>query len=126
MSQKKPEWNVNSVNSLYLMINRIFGFIEEKNGDKYLNIASVDRNSELLKKYSKVWNGIKDYIEKINNSKLGKYHKDYMKIKFNSDDDIPLNKQLIFPTITVIIRNIFEKDGKCYRQIFLDECLYEL
>ena len=48
-----------------------------------------------------------------------------MKIQFNSDDDIPLNKQLHFSTITVIIRNIFEKDGKCYPQIFLDEGLYK-
>ena len=49
-----------------------------------------------------------------------------MKIKFNSDYDIPLNKQLYFPTITVIIRNIFEKDGKYYPQSFLDKCLYEV
>ena len=56
---------------------------------------------------------------------MGEYDKDYMKIKFNSDYDIPLNKQLNCPTITVIIRNIFEKDGKYYSQIFLDECLYE-
>ena len=48
-----------------------------------------------------------------------------MKIKFNSNDDILLNKVLNFPTIAVIIRKIFEKDGKCYPQIFLDECLYE-
>ena len=61
---KKPEHKINSENPLYLMINRIDGFIEEKNGDKYLNIASTDRNSEVLRKYSKVWNGIKDYIEK--------------------------------------------------------------
>ena len=121
MSQK-PEWNVNSVNPLYLMINRIDDFIEEKNGDKYLNIASTDRNSEVLKKYSEVWNGIKDCVEKINNSTLGEYDKDYMKIKFNSDDDIPLNKVLNFSTVTVIIRNIFEKDGKYYPQSFLDEC----
>ena len=86
---KKPEWSVNSVNPFYLMINRIDNFLEEKNGDKYLNIASTDRNSEVLKKYSKVWNGFKKYIEKINNSELGEYEKDYMKIKFNSDDDIP-------------------------------------
>ena len=45
---KKPESNVNSVNPLYLMINRIDGFIEEINGDKYLNVASTDRNSEVL------------------------------------------------------------------------------
>ena len=43
---KIPEWNVNSVNPLYLMINRIDGLIEEKNGDEYLNIADTDRNSE--------------------------------------------------------------------------------
>ena len=61
---KKPEWNFNSVNPLYLMINRIDGFIEGKRGDKYLSIASTDRNSEVLKKYSEVWNVIKDCIEK--------------------------------------------------------------
>ena len=91
-----------------------------------MNIADTDKNSELLKKYSEVWNGIKDCIEKINNSELGEYDKDYMKIKFNSDDDIPLNKVLNFPIITVIMRNTFEKDGKYYPQSFLDECLQEV
>ena len=57
---------------------------------------------------------------------MEEYDKDYMKINFNSDDDIPLNKVLNFPTITVIIRNIFEKDGKYYPQSFLDECLCEV
>ena len=55
------------------MINRIDYFIEDKNGDKYLNIASADRNSEVLKKFSEVWNGIKDSIKKINDSGLGEY-----------------------------------------------------
>ena len=49
-----------------------------------------------------------------------------MKIKFNSDDDIPLNKQLNFLSVTIIIRNILEKDCKYYPQIFLDECLYQV
>ena len=43
---KKPEWNVNSLNSLYLMINRIDGFLEVKNGDKYLNIKKIFRSME--------------------------------------------------------------------------------
>ena len=107
---KKPEWNVNNVNPLYLMINRIDDFIEEKNGNKYLNIASADKNSEVLKKYSEVWNEIKDCIEKIGDNE-GEYDKDFMKIKFNSGDDIPLNKVLKILTATVVIRNIFEKDG---------------
>ena len=59
------------------MINRIDGFIEEKNGDKYLNIASTDRNSEVLKNYSEVWNGIKDCIEKISDDESGEYDRFY-------------------------------------------------
>ena len=123
---KRPEWNVNSVSPPYLMINRIDCFIEDKNGDKYLNIADTDRTGEVSKKYAEIWNGIKGSSKKINNIELREYDKDYMKIKFNSDDDIPLNKQLHFPTITVIIRNIFEKDGTYYLQSFLDECLHEV
>ena len=49
-----------------------------------------------------------------------------MKIKLNSGDDLPLNKILKFRILTTIIRNIFEKDGKYYPQIFLDDCLYEI
>ena len=49
-----------------------------------------------------------------------------MKIKFNSDDDLPLNKSLNFHIMTITIRSVFEKDSKLYLQVFLDECLYEL
>ena len=49
-----------------------------------------------------------------------------MKIKFNSDDDLPLNKQLKFLTLTIIVRSVFEQDGKYYPQFFLDEYLYEV
>ena len=49
-----------------------------------------------------------------------------MKIKFDSDDNLPLNKILKFRILTIIIRNIFEKDGKYHPQIFLDDCLYEI
>ena len=122
---KNPECKINSVNPLYLMINRIDGFIEEKDNSKYLNISYTDRNSEVLKKYCEVFDGIKDCIKKINGADK-EYDKDFMKIKFNSGDDIPLNKQLYFPTITVVIRNIFEKVGKYYPQCFLDECLYKV
>ena len=48
-----------------------------------------------------------------------------MKIKFNTDDNISLNKIIYFPTITIIIRSATQKDDKYYRQIFFDECLYQ-
>ena len=122
---KKPRWDVNSINSLYLMINRIDGFIEEKDGDKYLSIAFTDRNSEVLRKYSEVWSGMKDCIAKINGSDLGEYDTDFMKIKFNSDNDIPLNKQLYFLTKQLLLE-IFLKKMVNIILIFLDECLYEV
>ena len=59
----------------------------------------------------------------MNNSKSGECGKDYMKIKLNSDDDLPLNKQLKFINLTIIVRTVFEEDGKYYPQIFLDECM---
>ena len=49
-----------------------------------------------------------------------------MKIKFNSDDNLPLNKTLKLYNVAITIRSVFEEDGKFYLQIYLGECLYEL
>ena len=89
------------------------GYIEAKNENKYLIFNCTDENKELLKKYSDVWSGIKNKIEAVSSGECD-YEKDYMKIKFNSDDDLPLNKPLKFHTMTVIIRSVFEEDGKLY------------
>ena len=51
------------------------------------------------------------------------YGKDSMKIKFSSDDDLPLNKPLKFHRMTIVIRSVFEEDSKLYPQLFLDEAL---
>ena len=66
-----------------------------------------------------------DKIKAINGDECD-YGKDYMKIKFNSDDDFPLNKLLKFHLMTIIIRCVFSEDGKLYPQLFLDDTLYEL
>ena len=116
-----------SVHPLYLLINQASGYIEEKNGNKYLIFDdSVNENKGLLKKYADVWDGIKNEIKAINGGKENDYGKDYMKIKFNSDDDLPLNKPLKFHAMTIIIRSVFEEGGKLYPQVFLDDALYEL
>ena len=60
----------------------------------------------------------------MNADKSGEYEKDYMKIKFSSDDDLPLNKILKLYNLTIIVRSIFEEDDKYYAQVFLDEFLY--
>ena len=114
------------INPLYLITGDVDGYIEENNGNKYLNFASTDKNKKVLEKYTKLWDEIKYHIQTINASKCGKYDKDYMKIKFNSDNDLPLNKIRKFHMLTIIARSVFGEDGKYYPQIFLDECLYEV
>ena len=64
-------------------------------------------------------------IEKIND-KPGEYGKDFMRVKFNSDDNLPLNEILRLHNLTIIVRSVFQEDNKYYLQVFLDECLYEL
>ena len=83
--------NINSVNPLYLGITRANGYIENKGINEYLIFNSTDENKELLKNYNNVFNGIRNKIKEINNNECD-YEKDYLKIKFNSDDDLPLNK----------------------------------
>ena len=54
------------------------------------------------------------------------YAKGYMKIKFNSDDDLPLNKSLKFSLMTVTIRCVFKEGNELYPQVYPDDALYEL
>ena len=58
---KKPDLNVNSVSPLYLIINRVYGYVSEKNGVRFLKI---DKGDSVLKKYDQVFAGIKHYIKK--------------------------------------------------------------
>ena len=117
--------NIYSVNPLYFIIAHANGYIEEKNGNKYLIFDSTDENKEPLKKYSDVWNGIKNKIEEVSSGECN-YEKDYMKIKFDSDVNLQLKKTLKFHNMTIIIRSVFDEDGKLYLQVFLDDTLFQL
>ena len=117
--------NINSVNTLYLGITRMNGCIEEKYSNKYLIFDSTDENKELLKKYSDVFHGIMSKIREIYDDWF-EYAKDYIKIKFSSDDDLPLNKSLKFSLMTITIRCVFKEDNKLYPQVFLGDTLYKL
>ena len=118
-------YNVNSVNPLYLRINNASGYIKEINKDKYLIFDDTDKNNKLLKIYDDVFSGIMSKIKKIDDDWL-EYSKGYKKIKFNSDDNLPLNKQLKFYTTSVTIRCAFSEDNRLYPHEFLDEALYSL
>ena len=55
---------INSVNPLYLIIGKVDGYSEERNGNKYLTLVSADKNKEVLIKYTELWNKIKNLINK--------------------------------------------------------------
>ena len=119
--------NIYSVNSLYLINGKVDGHIEVKNEGKYLVFDSTYRwKQRSVRKYKELWDGIKNKIETINGGKAGDYGKDFMKIKFDTDNNLVWNKPLNLRMLTIIVRSVFEEDGKLYPQLYLDECLYEL
>ena len=71
-----------------------------------------------------LWSKIKDFIRLITKNS-DDYNEKYMKIKSNSNDELPLNKTKI-PTMTIVVRAVFHENNKYYPQVFLDECLYKL
>ena len=104
---------------MYLIVNSATGYFKEKNGEKYLIL-------DINEKYEEVWSGIRSEIKIINGGKELFYQKNYTRIGVYTEDDLHLNKQLKFPTLTIIIRCVFQKGEKLYPQIYLDECLYEI
>ena len=106
--------NIHSVNPLYLTIHSATGHFKEKNGEKYLILDSTEKCEE-------VFTGIRSEIITLNGGKKLFYEKNYARIGVNPDDNIPLNKQLKFPTLIIIIRCVFQEGEKFYPQIYLDE-----
>ena len=111
--------NIRSANPLYLIFNSATGYFKEENEEKYLILDSTEKNEE-------VFSGIKSEIETINGGKKMYHEKNYDRIVVNIDVVVPLNKTMRFPSLTIIIRCIFQNDRKLCPQIYLDECLYEL
>ena len=103
---------------MYLIIHSSTGYIKEKHGEKYLILDSTE-------KYEEVLSGIKTEIQTINSGEKLFYEKHYAKIGVNTDDNVLLYKKLKFPSLTIIIRCVFQNGKKLYPQIYLDECLYE-
>ena len=76
--------------------------------------------------YKEVWKGVKKVIETINGGEKIEYGKDYMKIRFKSNDDLPLNKPIKLRLLAIIIRSVISENGKFYPELLLDDALYEL
>ena len=109
------------------MIDKIIGHFEEKNGNKYLVLDDVNENKEVSQKKNKeVWAGFKKEIERLMVIKKIEYGKDFQKIRFESNDDLPLNRPVKLHLLTIIIRCVFSEHDKFYPQLFLDDALYDV
>ena len=85
---------------------------EEKNESKYLVFGSTNEKKEVFKKYTELWDGINTEIETPNSGKKDEDGKDFMETKFNTDDNLPLNKPLKLHLLTITVRCTLVEDGK--------------
>ena len=104
---------INSLNPLYLIWNKVNGYFEEINGNKYLMLVPTNGSK------------IRDLIRLIT-KKSDDYTEKYMKFKFNSDYELPLNKTIEIPSMIIVVTAIFYENSKDYPQVFLYEWPFEL
>ena len=79
----------------------------------------------VLGDYTKVWDEVKEQIELISGNKVIKYSKDFIKVKFESDDDLPISSIINIHICVIIVKGIFEENNKYYLQVLLHDCFYE-
>ena len=115
---------INSVNPLYLRIKDMKGQFKKGKGDNvwYLIIFG---DADVLRKFVNIWKSIRAKIEE-NTGGIVQYDKNYMKIKFESNDNLPIDNIINMHQVTTITRSVFVQNSKFYRQLFLDDALYEL
>ena len=103
-------------------MNRYF---EEINGNKYLTLVLTNKSKEKIEKYKELWSKVRDLIRSLTKNS-DDYDEKYIKIKFNSDDELPLNKMIEISSMIIVAKTVFHKNNKYYPQVFLEECLYKL
>ena len=122
-----PDYDYNTINPLYFVINHLIAYIEEIEGssDKYLVVAKSVRNKDIISVLDMVWGSIENKINPNPNINPNIIKiKDYDKFRFNSNIDLPLYTLIEFRSLVINVSCVIEKDNKYYPEIYLDECLY--
>ena len=81
-------------------------------------------SEDKIKNHKELWIKIRDLIRSVS-KKSEDYEEKYMRIKFNTDDKLPLNKTIKLPIITTVVRAVFHENNKYYRQVFLKNVCME-
>ena len=114
----------NSVNPLYLRITDMKGNFKKGKDDNVWNVIFFG-DADVLRKFANIWKCIRAKIEESTGG-IVQYDKDYMRIKFESNDNLPTDNTINMYQVTIIIRSVFAQNDKFYSQLFLDDALYEL
>ena len=114
----------NSENPLCLIFSKVNRYFKEINKNKYLTLVPTNKSKEIIKKYEELWSKIRYLIKSVTKNS-DNYDEEYMKITFNSDDELSLNKMIEIPCMIIIVRAVFHENDKYYPYVFLRECLYK-
>ena len=115
---------INSLNPLYLRIKNMKGEFKKGKSDNvwYLIIFG---DASVLRKFPNIWKNIRAKIEE-NTGGIVQYNKNYTRIKFDSNDNLPTDNIVNMNQVTIIITSVVAQNGKFYPQLFSDDALYEL
>ena len=122
--------NFDSANSLCLIFNNVDAYIEcnpteDDSETKYLVFASAEKNKKALENYTELLDEVKDQIKTISGDNPIEYGKDFIKARFESNNDLPLGKILNIPVCIIVVKSVFQRGNNYYPQVLLYECLYE-
>ena len=120
----KPQYNINSINPLYLILKDVNCTVEKIEGssDRYLVIDLS--NKDVLNAFDDMFNFISNKINKIDGDDTQVYG--YIRLKSNSDVNLPLDKLIKFHTLTVTVACVIRKANKFYPEIYIDEGIFEI
>ena len=125
MMQSINNQNIDKEVSLCLNFSDVDAYIIEENENEYLALVLTENNREVLEPYKKLWSEIKKQIKTINTIESIKYKNDFMKIRLDSYDDLPLNKILCFSVLKILCQSVIQIENEYYPQIHINECKYE-
>ena len=101
-----------SVNPLYLIFSNINRYLKEISKSKYLMLVPTNKRKAKIKEYEELWSKIRELVRSI--TKSLDYDEKYMKIKFNWDDELPLNKMIEISKIIIVVRAVLHENNKYY------------
>ena len=113
----KKELKSYSVNLLCLIFGEMNRYFEVINGNRYLTLVPTNESKEKTKKYEEPLIKIRTLVRLITKN-LDDYDEKYITIKFGSDDELPSNKRIEIPIMTIVVRAVFHENNKYYPHSF--------